>query len=98
MNDLTRRRLLLSGVKLLSAAVLLPVTSGRVRAAAVCVEPASETARAGVHYVEPALNPAQACAECAFFTMDKAPCGNCMLVKGTVSSKGHCDSWSDKNA
>ena len=44
--------------------------------------------------MEPSPNPEQPCAKCSFFTPDKAPCGNCMIMTGPVSSNGHCDSWS----
>ena len=97
MTELPRRKALIMGLQLLSAATVLPFTFGRARAAGACVEPASESIRSAVHYVDPAPDPAQSCAQCAFFTAGQGTCGTCMLVKGSVSSKGHCDSWSDKN-
>lgn len=96
MNKLPRRKALLWGLQALSAAIALPPT-GRAKADEACVDPSSQAFRAAVHYMDPAPDPAQSCAGCAFFTMEKAPCGNCALAKGPVSSKGHCDSWSDRN-
>jgi hypothetical protein len=97
MNELPRRKALLWGLQVLSAAIVLPLTDRRAKAAEACVDPSSQAFRAAVHYTDPAPDPAQSCAGCAFFTMEKAPCGNCALAKGPVSSKGHCDSWSDRN-
>ena len=97
MNELPRRKALLWGLQVLSAAIVLPLTTRRADADDACVDPSSQSFRAAVHYSDPAPDPAQSCAFCAFFTMEKAPCGNCALAKGPVSSKGHCDSWSDRN-
>jgi hypothetical protein len=88
---------MLHGLQLLSAVTLLPWAAGRARAAEACVNEASASMRAALEYTDPAPDPAQACINCGFFTMDKAPCGTCMLMKGPVSSTGHCHSWSDKN-
>ena len=95
--DELRRRALLHGLHLLSASTLLPWAAGRARAGEACVNAASASLRAALEYTDPAPDPAQACMNCGFFTMDKAPCGTCMLMKGLVSSTGHCHSWSDKN-
>jgi hypothetical protein len=95
--DEIRRRVLRCGIQLVSAAAALPLVVGRVRAAGACVNSASASMRSALEYTDPAPDPAQACINCGFFTMDKAPCGTCMLMKGPVSSTGHCHSWSDKN-
>jgi hypothetical protein len=101
MNEL-RRRAMLQGLQALSVVTLLPWAVGRARAAdaraaKACVNEDSASMRSALEYTDPAPDPAQACRNCGFFTMDKAPCGTCMLMKGPVSSTGHCHSWSDKN-
>jgi High potential iron-sulfur protein len=97
MSELPRRKAILSGLQILSAATLLPWAVGRARAAGACVKADSVSMRAALEYTDPAPDPAQACINCGFFTMDQAPCGTCMIMKGPVSSTGHCHSWSDKN-
>ncbi len=97
MNELPRRKAVLHGLQIALAATLWPLVSDRAQGGAACVNAASESMRSALEYTDPAPDSAQACINCGFFTMDKSPCGNCMLVKGPVSSTGHCHSWSDKN-
>jgi len=96
VDELPRRKALIRGLQILSAAAVIPLAARRAGAAEACVEPASESLRSALHYADPSPNAEQPCMKCGFFTPDKAPCGNCMIMTGPVSEKGHCDSWAAK--
>lgn len=91
-----RRDLLRRGLQITSAAAAVCLLPHRARAADKCEEPASESLRSSLHYTDNAADPKQACQLCGFFSGDKPPCGNCMIMSGPVNAKGHCDSWSAK--
>ena len=51
--------------------------------------------RTSLHYSEESPEAGKACSGCGFFdAVANNPCGSCRLLKGPVSPRGHCDSWS----
>jgi High potential iron-sulfur protein len=67
-----------------------------------CADPTKlDSAQKGVrdtlHYGESSKDPAKACARCSFFEPSAGACGNCLILKGPVNAKGHCDSWNAKD-
>ena len=73
-------------------------------AAAACVDPdeLSDSVlgmRESLEYTDSAADAKQACSGCSYFKAPKPadPCGHCEVMRGTVSSKGHCVSWTKRN-
>jgi len=96
MTKLPRRKALLCGLQVLSAAIVLLLTTRGAKADDACVDhrPNHFAPRSTIR-IRPRSRAVMR--RLRIFTMEKAPCGTCMLAKGAVSSKGHCDSWSDRN-
>lgn len=70
---------------------------------AQCADPdqltdAEISLRTSVQYTERSRDAAQTCRGCAFFRASSgaSECGTCEIVNGSVSSNGHCASWSAK--
>lgn len=97
MAKIDRRKLLVRGMQLPFVLVL-------ARAAdAACMDPEelSDTVQAmrdSLEYTDAASDPKQACGGCSYFKAEKtgASCGNCELLRGPVSAKGHCVSWTKR--
>jgi hypothetical protein len=97
MSEVSRRTALLRAMQALATVWVLPLWRGQAWAAEECVNPATDDIRRALEYTNPSPDPSKTCSGCGFFTMGKPPCGECLLVKGAVSSHGHCHSWSDRN-
>src|ERR1700743_1246030 len=97
-EKISRRVAMRTGLQLACTCAALPLASSVRAATASCVEPASEALRGGLSYMDPAANPQVACGACAFFKLSKDPCGQCEIMSGAVSAKGHCESWAPREA
>jgi High potential iron-sulfur protein len=93
---LQRRRFLIAGLQ-------LPLLGVAVAARGACVdtEELSDSVasmRESLEYTDTAADPKQACNGCSFFKSEKpgASCGNCEVLGGPVSNKGHCVSWTKR--
>jgi len=102
MPELTRRELICRGLQLLSIGAALRAGMPPVYGAETCespnASPDSQTLRTSLHYTDLARDGTKSCKGCAFFTAKKDPaaCGYCMILDGSVSQGGHCDSWNIK--
>ena len=96
---LTRRELLFH-VALLPLASLVPGGEGdrgHPAADALPLSISEAEMRLKLEYVERSLEPDKQCGSCHFFRLDsrdKKGNGYCKIVKGTVNTKGGCNSWS----
>jgi uncharacterized paraquat-inducible protein A len=97
MSRLDRRTFLFRGLQL-PAALLVSRT-----AAGACVDPdelsdSVQSMRDSLEYTDAAADAKQSCMGCAYFQAQKAgaTCGNCEVLHGPVSAKGHCVSWTKK--
>lgn len=94
MSRFDRRRFLACGI---CAPAALWVTQS---AGAACVDPdelsdSVLSMRESLDYTDTAANAKQACGGCAYFKAAKPSdaCGHCEVLRGPVSGKGHCVSW-----
>jgi uncharacterized paraquat-inducible protein A len=96
----TRRMIVQLGMQFVTVCTLLPLMTSKASAAGACTDAASENLRSSLHYTDVAPDPTQTCSRCAFFSKGDANdlCGKCTIMDGPVSPKGHCDSWSMKQA
>jgi hypothetical protein len=93
-----RRRFLTRGLQLPAAFLLTRAAAG------ACVNPdelsdSVQSMRDSLEYKDAAPDPKQACAGCSFFKADKpgSSCGHCEVLRGPVSAKGHCVSWTKRS-
>ncbi|MCR9106267.1 MAG: high-potential iron-sulfur protein [Gammaproteobacteria bacterium] len=98
---LTRRRLLRHATLLpLASLPLLPGCSESGPVACIDAELLSrgeEQMRKAREYVAVSGNPAQQCADCAFFgSVDAAGCAHCEILDGPVNATGYCTSWAQR--
>ncbi|GAB5412890.1 MAG: hypothetical protein Cons2KO_04930 [Congregibacter sp.] len=101
---LTRRRVLLGGLKLsLTGGALLGFSACGEQGedALVCADPgdmtsAQESVRRTLRYVEMSTDPARSCSGCDFFKPSASgACGSCEIFDGGPANPGgYCDSWS----
>jgi hypothetical protein len=55
--------------------------------------------RKSFNYVEASADPSQTCSICSFFKSSNGACGTCMMFNGGPANlRGHCDSWTRKEA
>ena len=93
MGKVLRREFIFKGTQLLSAFTLIPA----VAKAQQCVETSSEELRESLNYQDPGPDPNKHCEDCGFFQLDKAPCGQCMIMTGPVAASAYCESWSTRS-
>ena len=96
----SRRRALLDGSCLLLAS-LLPLTGSQASEAYVDPDELSDgeqSMRQSLAYTDSATDSNKACNGCGYFSASEhAGCGQCLILHGTVSAGGHCDSWTAKS-
>jgi hypothetical protein len=93
-RTLTRRSLLTASVSLAAGVSLFPIAAISEEE---CGKDDQSGLRSSLNYVEKYSDPAKTCEGCTFFTAAKGTCGNCQILNGAVSPKGHCDSWAAKS-
>lgn len=92
----SRRRVLLGGSTALLATIALPARSES------CGHPdelsdGEQSMRQSLEYTEHAADENKACRGCGYFkAAATGACGQCLILNGTVSAQGHCDSWTAK--
>jgi hypothetical protein len=94
MRKVLRRDFIIRGTQVLSAFTLVPLTAK----AQQCVDVSSEELRESLNYQDPGPDPKKHCKDCGFFQLESAPCGQCMIMTGPVSSSAYCESWSTRSA
>jgi hypothetical protein len=99
MPRLNRRTFLVRGLQLPAALVVGHAAVG------ACVNPdelsdSIQSMRESLEYADAASDPKQACNGCSFFKPAKAgaSCGPCEVLGGPVDAKGHCVSWTKREA
>jgi hypothetical protein len=96
----SRRRALFGGSCLVLASVL-PLS--RLQASEACVDPdelsdGEQSMRQSLAYTDAAADSNKVCNGCSYFSAsERAGCGQCLIMQGTVSAAGHCDSWTAKS-
>ena len=97
MSRFDRRKFLVCGMY--APAALFVAGS----ATAACVDPdeLSDSVlgmRDSLEYTDSAADAKQACSGCSYFKATKPadPCGHCEVMRGPVSAKGHCVSWTKR--
>lgn len=108
-RKLTRRSILLRSVQIpLGGAIALGLSScgneSGEPAKTACADPETMSAaeasmRASLGYLAVSPDPAEVCADCAYFKAGAGDCGSCDLLGGAqVNGGGRCDSWSSSGA
>jgi hypothetical protein len=99
MSQYSRRQVITRAAQMVAGLSMATIASKGSRAAATsCTDAGSASLRESLHYTDAASNPAEACGACGFFTASDGGCGSCTIMSGSVSAKGHCDSWSAKGS
>jgi uncharacterized paraquat-inducible protein A len=97
MRVFNRRGFLVRGVQLSAAALVAKTAAG------ACVDPdelsdSVSAMRESLEYTDAAADAMRSCSGCSFFKSAKPgeSCGNCEVLGGPVSAKGHCVSWTKR--
>jgi High potential iron-sulfur protein len=101
-RTMSRRELLVSGVRLSMVGLVGVSIAESAGAAAQCVDPktldsGAASLRASLHYTEASADASQTCAKCAFYQGAADGCGTCQIFSGPANSAGRCDSWGAKS-